>query len=405
MQTTCPGCSCLCDDIIVDVDENEINVKNACRRGASIFINHNMGRSKALIEDKPSDIDDAIKKASELIADSKNFVIYGMDTIPVEVQKTAINLAEKKGAFIDDSSSFCLGNFVEACLKKQVPTTTFDEVKDNAYLICYWGSNTFHSLPRHMSRYSYFPRGKNRQRGYEEDRFLVIIDIRENQNSKIVKRNGIFLEIESDIQLIEDFEKVIEGRAGDKFTNEVATILREMKRGDSVIFGGLGLRYGLKAEGYQRFFNLLNKLNETSRVYFIPAGFHSNMRGFNENLFERTGFVNKYSFAEQSSRDEFEFSKLIMNEIPDTALIIGSDPVHSLPFDVSKKLKKINTIVVDPRNTFTSRISKVVIPSAISGVENGGEMVRADGVRVELNPISKEKINDNFIIKKFLGAV
>jgi len=58
------------------------------------------------------------------------------------------------------------------------------------------------------------------------------------------------------------------------------------------------------------------------------------------------------------------FTELLKNEKIDTALIIGTDPVYSLPFEVSSKLGKIKTIVVDPRMSFTARIADVVIPSA-----------------------------------------
>jgi len=400
MQTTCPGCSCLCDDIVFE----DGKVRNACRRGAGIFLNRLRGRAENLIEGKSSEIEEVIEKAGEIITDSENLVIYGLDTITIEAQKLAIKLAEKLDAFIDDNSSFCLGNFVEACLKKKVPTTTLDYVRDNAYVIIYWGVNPFHSLPRHMSRYSYFPRGKNRQRGYEEDRFLVVIDVRRNHTSKLVRSNGIFIEVDSDLELISSFEDVMRGKAS-KYMNEVAGILREIKKGEAVIFGGLGLKYGLLDSGYGGFYSLVNKLNEFSKVYFIPAGFHPNMRGFNEILFEKTGCVNRYSFAERKSDASFEFRKLIERDAVDTAVIIGSDPVNSLPFEISKKLAKIKTVLIDPRKTFTSRIADVTIRCAISGVETGGSMRRSDGVEVELKQIFNEEIDDCYILKKLLEMV
>lgn len=402
METTCPGCSCLCDDIVVEVEDG--NVKNACRRGAGIFLNRLKGRAENSVNGEKCDIDEAIEKTGEILADSKNPVIYGLDTITLEAQKLALKLAEKLNAFIDDNSSFCLGDFVEACIKKRIPTTTLDHVRDNTYVIIYWGVNPFHSLPRHMSRYSYFPRGKKRQRGYEEDRFLVVIDVRKNHTSKLVRSNGIFVEVDSDQELIEAFKNVMEGKVS-RYTNEVAGILREIKKGEAVIFGGLGLKYGLLDSGYENFYSLIDRLNEFSKVYFIPAGFHPNMRGFNETLFKETGFVNRYSFAEGKSDASFEFKKLLERDAVDAAIIIGSDPVNSLPFEVSRKLAKIKTVVVDPRKNFTSKIADVTIRSAISGVETGGNMVRSDGVRVGLKPPFNEEIDDSYILRKLLEAV
>lgn len=411
IQTTCPGCSCLCDDVMVIERNGETKVLNACRRGASIFLNKDKGRAKPTINGNETDIDSAMEKAVEIIAGSKSLAIYGLDTITSESQNLAIELAEKTEAFIDDNSSYCLGDFVEMCLNGTLPTTTLDSIRDNAYVIIYWGSNPFHSLPRHMSRYSYFPRGKNRQRGYEEDRFLVVIDVRTNNTSKLVKRNGLFLEIESDIELISEINDFLEEKVVEH-TDEIAKAIREIKKGDTVIFGGLGLKYGLRQskngdKDYREFVKLVKKLNGISNVYFMPAGFHPNMRGFNEALFKKTGHINKYSFREKTSQNNYEFSYLLNKNKIDTALIIGSDPVNSLPFEISKELNRINSIVIDPRQNFTSLISEVVIPSAISGVETGGTMVRSDGLKFELKNVIENRgyFGDEYILKQLLKSV
>ena len=178
-----------------------------------------------------------------------------------------------------------------------------------------------------------------------------------------------------------------------------------MEKADfNVIFGGLGLKYGLKGN-YDLFKEFMKKLNEKTNVYFIPAGCHPNMRGFNELMFEKTGSVNKYSFRDGKSSEDFTFYNLLKNDSIDTVLIIGTDPLNSLPFEYAKKLAKINTIVVDPRVSFTSEIASVVLPSAISGVEASGTMIRSDGVRVELKPVFEREINDEFILKKLLEVV
>ncbi|MFW5936035.1 MAG: formylmethanofuran dehydrogenase subunit B [Candidatus Hadarchaeota archaeon] len=404
MQTTCPGCSCLCDDIVVEKDVEEIKVKNACRRGAAIIKNYDKGRAVPLVDGQQKDVDDAISTACELIAGSSSLAVYGMDTTTIEAQKLAIDLAERKQAFIDDSSSFCLGDVVEMCLKNEVPTITLDEVRDNTYTIIYWGVNPFHSLPRHMSRYSYYPRGRNRSRGYEEDRFLVIVDTRSTHTSQLVKREGVFLQVESDLDLIDAFLKFMDGKSAGELTNKVARVLREIKKGDAIIFGGLGLKYGLNGN-YERFMELMEKLNQISNVYFMPAGSHSNMRGFNEMLMDRTGCVNSFSFAENRSGSEFEFSNLLRQKKPDAVLLIGSDPLNSLPLEVSRNLSSTKTIMVNPRRTYTERVCDVVIPSALSGIETGGTMIRSDGVKVELNPIFERELNDEFVLRKLLEGV
>ncbi|MCS7118593.1 MAG: formylmethanofuran dehydrogenase subunit B [Archaeoglobaceae archaeon] len=394
----CTGCSCLCDDIEFENGK----ILNACEKGFRHISGYKERRAKNIVNGKEVDVDTAIDKALEILKSTKKAVIYGLDTSTVEAQRIAIKISEKLNCYIDDNSSFCLGEFVEAILKKEVPTSTLEEVRDKAYVILYWGTNPYHSLPRHMSKFTYYPRGSKRNRGYDEDRFLVVIDVRKSEVAKLAKKNARFIKVENDIELIESFLKAIEGKAS-KY--DVAGILREMKRADfNVIFGGLGLKYGLKGN-YSYLYNLIKKINEFTPLFFIPAGFHSNMRGFNETLFEEVRAINKFSFLEKKSSPSFAFSELVKNENVDVAMIVGTDPLSSLPYEVSRKLLDMKKIVIDPRETITAKIAEVSICSAFSGIETEGEMVRSDGIRVKLSPIDKSEIDDVYIFKKILEGL
>lgn len=394
----CTACSCLCDDIeIVDG-----KVLHACERGYKHISRSKEQRAKAMVNGKEVELDKAIENAIEMLKSAKSPAIYGLDTSTVEAQRIAIEIAKRLNCYIDDNSSFCLGEFVEAILKKEVPSTTLEEVRDKAYVIIYWGANPHQSLPRHMSRYTYYPRGTKRQRGYDEDRYLVVFDLRKSETAKLAKKNARFIQVQNDLELVESFMKALEGKAG-KF--EVASILREMKKAElNVVFGGLGLKYGLKGN-FRVFIELIKKINEIAPLYFIPSGFHSNMRGFNESLFEIVKAVNSYSFSSATSSPEFSFIELLKRDKIDTALIIGTDPLASLPFEVSSKLPKLKKIVIDPRSSLTAQISEVVIPSAFSGIECGGEMIRSDGVRVKLSPIYKAEIDDVYVLKRILEGL
>jgi len=388
-MVVCTGCSCLCDDIAI----KNGRILHACRKG----IKHlRAEKATPSINSNPVSVEEALKTAKDIVKNANNLVIFGLDTVPCEAQKKAIELAEAKKAVIDDCSSFCLGDFVELILKNGLPTATLDEVRDNAYVIFYWGSNPHQSLPRHMSRFTYYPRSGKRQRGYEEDRYLVVVDVRMSETAKLAKKGGKFI-MGNDLDVIDSFLKALEGKAGKH--PEVAAIIREMQKADfNVIFGGLGLKYGLKGD-YSKFIELLEKLNEFTKVAFIPAGFHANMRGFNELMFEKTGSVNAYDF---SSGERLTFGEAVRQA--DAALVIGSDPVKSLPPYIATRLAEINTVVVDPSQSFTARVAKVVIPTSISGVGQGGTMVRSDGLTVELDPF-EEGVSDADVIAFLLEVV
>ncbi|MFN3384715.1 MAG: formylmethanofuran dehydrogenase subunit B [Archaeoglobaceae archaeon] len=394
----CTGCSCLCEDIEI----RDSKILNACEKGYKHISRIIESRAKNRVYGKEVDVDKAIEAAMELLKSAKNPAIYGLDTTTVEAQRLAIKIAEKLSGYIDDNSSFCMGEFVEAILRKKIPPATLDEVRDYAYVLVYWGANPYHSIPRHMSKFTYYPRGAKRNRGYDEDRFLVVIDVRKSETAKLAKKNAKFIKVDNDLDLIDSFEKAIEGKAP-KY--DVAEIVREMKKADfNAIFGGLGLKYGLKGN-YEKFFAFLNKANSFAPLYFIPMGFHSNMRGFNETLFEEVGEVNKFSFFEKRSDPNFSFPELLKSEKIDVALIVGTDPISSLPFEFSKNIFKIKKIVLDPRETLTAKNAEVSIASSFSGIESEGTMVRSDGVRIKLEPIEKAEIDDEYILKRILRGL
>jgi len=370
MKVTCVGCSCLCDDVIVEI-EDKIIVKHACRIGSSIFLNYNKARVTPMIEGNPVDFDKALSKAIDIIKDSKSLAIYGLDYTTIEAQKVAVGIVKKVNGYIKNSSEL----WDLAKLADVLKTTTLENVKDYAYGIIYWGIDVHNSMPRHMARYSYYPRGKKTQRGYE-DRYLVVIDVRRSHTAMLVKRNARFIEVNDDLKLVEEFINALDGRSSN---NDVMEVVKNIKKSDfNVIFGGAGLKLGLK-NGLDKFVEMVRKMD----VYFIPIDPKPNAMGFYKIVGSGDSFID-----------------LLKKDEIDTVVVVGVDALEILPFDIARKLAKINTIVISAKRTFTAEIAKVVIPSSIPGVECGGTMVRHDGVEMKLRPPFKSEYDDVKILKK-----
>ena len=371
-------------------------IYNACIRGASLIKNFRENRAKPMVDGNETSIENAIKTASKLLQSAESPAIYGLDTTTLEAQSLAIEMAEQLKAYIDDSSTYCMGTFVEKILKEELPSTTLDEVRDKADLVIYWGTDPFHSHPRHLSRFTYYPRGKFGQKGWEEDRYLVVVDIRDSHTSSLAKKAVM---IKNDDTFIKSLLSLLKGETPSAHLKDSAELLSRIKKSEfGVIIGGLGLRYGLK--DINLLIELINELNKISEFYFIPMGCHPNMRGFNESLFEKTGEINRYSFKDKKSGEEFSFSSIVKKGKSDVILVIGSDPVSSLPYEITSSLKNSKIIVVDPRETFTSKIADVVIPSAFSGIEMRGSMRRIDGVTVNFEAEYPAEINDVYILER-----
>jgi formylmethanofuran dehydrogenase subunit B len=134
---------------------------------------------------------------------------------------------------------------------------------------------------------------------------------------------------------------------------------------------------------------------------------HFDMRGFNHSLYSKTGYVNKVSFAEGISHGlEFSFPEQIRNKAFDLLLLVGSDPISSLPQSLVKNLKDVPIINIDPFLTPTAKVSKVVLGTALSGLETGGKAIRMDGVEITLlqGKVS-EHLSDEEILRQLLNKV
>lgn len=403
-MSTCPGCALLCDDIEVIVESGRIKeTRNTCRRGAA-RIKGCINRLAPTIDQKPSDIESAIKKAAGILKDAKSPMLFGFTNSTCEAQVKGIQLAKKLGAIIDDTSSFCQGLLIEKILQKKFRTCTLEDVRNKADVLVYWGSDAQDSQPRHLSRFSYFPRGESRQRGYEEDRIAIAIDVRESNTAKICKGHFYRIQPKGDREFILALIDALSGKVPSyepKKILELAAILKKAEFG--VIFVGIGLTYSIK-EDFDILVSLADKL---PNFHIMPMVGHYNMRGFNENLFKETGFVNRVRFHDTAVHDDkYSIIEALREKSIDALLVAGSDPLSSLPRSLIRHLASIPVICIDPCVTMTSKIAAVTIPCAVSGVESGGTAVRMDGKKINLSKmVESEYPTDEELLVRLMEAL
>lgn len=391
----CPVCSCLCDDIeVIKSTSNIESVSNACRRGTAYFLNFNIDRLEPTIDGKKTEIEESINRAAALLKNSKKLLIYGIANIDDEAQKIAFEIAHKIPSILGDSSVFSL--LVRQILEGKIKTNTLDYVKDRVDTIIYWGSDPSNSHPRHLSRYTYYPRGKFRQRGWEEDRYLIGIDIRDSSTSRMFKK-FLKLKLGEDEELMKALIEALYGKvpttALDKKTIiELASLLKKTKYG--VICVGFGLAAALNSN-LQLFQELLNKLNEGREFIVIPMLEGPNAFGFEKSMLEK----------KIDSKFDSNYSAILNGEV-DLALIIKSDPLSELPNPLPRSLRKIPLIVIDSRRTLTAIKAKVTIPSAVTSIEASCSLHRMDGVIVRGEKLFESKaMSDAEVLRKLRDAM
>jgi formylmethanofuran dehydrogenase subunit B len=408
---TCTGCALLCEDIQVYFKDNRVEkVEHACLKGkARVYGCKHTAIS--MVDQKEVDINNAISHAAEILEKAGNPLLYGWSNSTSEAQVAGIELAQTLGACIDSTSSFCQGITINEIMNGSIPSCTLEDVREKADVVIYWGADPMSSHPRHLSRYSYFPRGELRQRGYEEDRTAICIDVTESRTAKISK--GMFFSIPpgGDAEFMRALMDGLDGRVPKlsyefdvKRILELAAVLNKAEYG--IIFAGLGLVYSIKEE-FDLISEFISTLNRFSNFFLIPMAGHCNMRGFNHNLHEKTGFIHRVGFTKNGPVSGVEYSVVEqLKHGADAVMVVGSDPMASLPLSISRQLKDIPLILVDPCSNLTSRLADVTIPCGVSGIEVGGTAVRLDGKNMDISPlIQGDGLSDEMVIRRIMEEV
>jgi formylmethanofuran dehydrogenase subunit B len=363
-------------------------------------------RTSSSVEGREVSTEEAIARATEILRASKRPLLYGWSNSSSEAQRVGIGLAKKVRGMLDDTSSFGQGLLLERVLSGHLPSCTLDDVRNLADLSLFWGADPSNSHPRLLSRFAYYPRGEKRQKSYEEERTCVVVDVRKSATANLCQQ--LFRVMPGgDAEFISAVAAVLEGkipRTGDrKHMIELGTLLRKTEFG--TIFPGLGLVYSLK-DKMDLLQGLIERLNQIAPFKVIPMVEHYNARGFNQILLEETGFINRVSFGSGQPQHSPEYSIMEAARSCDAALVIGSDPLSTLPFGAARALASVPLIAIDPRRSLSTDAARVVIPSAMSGLEAAGTALRMDGVEIEFHPlVDSSLMPDSEILKRIGEAV
>jgi len=396
-NVVCPFCGCLCDDIVVEVNDNRITaVKKACTSGHSLFLNAHTQAMQPMVDGKEVDWPQAIDAAARILADAASPLIYGLSSTASEAQRKAIALADLLGATIDSTSSVCHGPTSIGIQSQGEPTCTLGEIKHRADLLIFWGCNPAEAHQRHFARYSALARGKLTPQG-RKDRTVVVVDVRPTASSK---KADIFLQVRPgyDFEVLVALRALLKGQdldvdeVGGVSVAQMRDLVERMKSCRfGVIFFGMGVtQTGGKHLNVAELLTLVAELNAYTRFTTMPMRGHGNVAGADSTLTWQTGYPFAVNFARgypQYNPGEFTAVDVLARGETDAALIIASDPVAHFPRLAAQRLGQIPTIVLDPEVNLTARVARVVLPTAVYGVSAAGTAYRMDNVPLPLKKV------------------
>jgi formylmethanofuran dehydrogenase subunit B len=398
-NATCTFCGCVCDDMILTVEGNHItHAKNACVLGKAWFSEHTVEqRPFALIDGREASTDEAVEAAAQVLANARFPVVYGLSDTTCEAQRQAVAIADYIGASIDTTTSVCHGPSGMAFQGAGESTATLGEVRNRADLVIYWGGNPAESHPRHFTRYSVTPKGMYVPNG-RKDRTVVLVDVRQTPSAKVA---DIFWQVKprADFELLWALRALVKGKPVDPSIEEITGVsLDAMKdlvhRMKSCRYGVLFFGMGLTMTRGRHYNSgallaLATDLNEFTHFVAKPVRGHGNVTGADNVVSWQTGYPFAVNFSRGFPRfnpGEFTTVDLLARREADAALIIASDPASNFPKAAIEHLKRIPTIVLDPKTTVTTSVAKISFTTATYGINTGGTVYRMDDVPISLRP-------------------
>jgi len=295
-------------------------------------------------------------------------------------------------------------------------TCTLGEVKNRADFIIYWGGNPAECHPRHFSKYTITQKGKFI--AGRKSRTMVNVDIRETPTAKAA---DIFLQIKpgKDFELGTVLRALIKNQPLDEArATEIGLsmdVLRDlvarMKRAKfGVIFFGMGLSMTRgKHMNSAGILNIAAEMNAFTKFVCMPMRGHGNVTGADVVLRWTTGYpfgVNLSRGYPRFNPGEFSTVDVLVRGDNDATLVLGADPGATMPQPAIEHLKRTPTIVLDPKVTHTSRLSRVHFTTAVSGISAPGTAYRMDEIPMPLRPALKSPYpTDEEVVKLLIAAV
>ena len=399
-DATCTFCGCVCDDIDLTVDGHTITkAKRACVLGTAWFLNHDVDdRPSCMIKGKPATVEEGIEHASQVLANSRYPLIYGLSDTTSESQRVAVSIADWIGGIVDTTTSVCHGPSGMAFQGVGEVTCSLGEVRNRGDLIMFWGSNPAESHPRHFTKYSLMPKGMFVPNG-RKDRTCVVVDVRKTKSANAA---DIFIPIKPrrDFEGLWTLRALAKGIELDPAQTLEDTgvelsvwqdLMDRMKAAKfGVIFFGMGLTMTRgKHANSEALLALTRDMNDHTRFVCKPNRGHGNVTGADNVVAWRTGYPFGVNLARGYPRfnpGEYTASDVLARGEADAAMIIASDPMANFNEPARQHLASIPYIAFDPKEPPTTRHAEVAFTVATYGINVPGTVYRMDDVPIPLRP-------------------
>ncbi len=247
---------------------------------------------------------------------------------------------------------------------------------------------------------------------------MIAVDIRPTPTTRAA---DIFLQIRpgKDFEVITALRALVKGRRVNAQSLEetgltlaqLQDLADRMKRARfGAIFFGMGLTMTRgKHMNTSAILTLGIEMNQFTRFVAMPLRGHGNVTGADAVSTWMTAYPFGVDFSRGYPRynpGEFTAVDLLSRGDVDAVLVLGADPGATMPGPAIAHLARVPTIVLDPKVSHTSRLARVHITTAATGISAPGTIYRMDDIPLQVRPVLKSPYpTDEEVIKRIHAAV
>ncbi|MFI4876651.1 MAG: hypothetical protein ACIALR_14975 [Blastopirellula sp. JB062] len=389
-DVVCCGCSCLCDDLQIIVEDGRIaQTSPGCPQAERYFTLAADDQGECVIEGEAATLAAGVAAASQLLADAKSPLLIGLGELTIEGQRAALDWADRLGAYVD------AGNPAEpdpsgAVLQSTgLITATLGEIRDRADVILFWNADPAATQPRHLERFSLDAAG----RFLQAPRAALAIDETSTATSA---RADTFLATpkERNLETAHALLALARKRPIDRQQVENIALIEQIhQRLSSAVYAAIicGPNFYGGPDGatsLETLADYVRELNRDRRAIVTLERSGPNWIGAAESIAWRTGYPSPMRFAVDGPQYDptgYRSAKLLERGQVDAIIRFDGDWLTQADPQYLAALDKLPTISFGWRQD--QRGKGIAFRVAKPGVECGGSMHRQDDVPLPLTQL------------------
>ena len=420
ITATCPACGLLCDDVLVENNNNKIKVlTKGCEKTVRFFeqpLNHGLDdKVSPQINGKPASLEQAIAHAAKLLKASQQPLFAGLST-DVAGFRSLFNLSQKTNGSLQHINAQSMARNIKVLQSTGWQTTTLTEVKNRADVIVCIGTDIVSHNPRFFERFvdvdGLFVKAKQREVIFIGENCDISIEILPNTAPasllacKVVDLPEITLVLRALVA-----GKVLKAKkvAGIKISN-LHIVADKLKAAKYAVLAWVAkdLDFPHAELTIQNITEIVTILNATTRAAGLPlGGSDGDTSAYNANTWLSGLALSDAPIEHDCMVWVSSFSSEKSPPISDKPLIVISNT--NLVGAATRREAHLNNSdglsrrVAAPTEMHNAKIPDVYIPIATPGLDCSGTLFRVDSAVIL--PLKKVRENTLPTLSEVMSAI